>query len=236
MARDMDYSSLPARLEVIRARIANACERSGRNPDSVTIIAVTKTHSVEAVEAVRRAGILDVGENRVQELEAKVELVGRDAMRWHLIGHLQRNKAKRALELADLIHSVDSVRLARKLSDEAVGAGVMIEVLAQVNVSGEATKGGLEGPERLDELGEICGMPGLRVVGLMTMAPFVEDEGVVRRAFAATRRLAESAMVSVSGFEGRHLSMGMSGDYEIAVEEGSTLVRIGTALLGERVP
>lgn len=234
MARDMDYGGLPERLEAIQARIADACGRIGRAPESVSIIAVTKTHPAEAVEAARRAGILDIGENRIQELEAKVERVGRDAVRWHLIGHLQRNKAKRAVELADLIHSVDSIRLARKLSDEALGLGRTVEVLVQVNVSGEETKGGLEGPETLDQLGEICEMPGLKVAGLMTMAPFVDDEAVVRGVFTATRRLAEAAIASVSGFEGRHLSMGMSGDYEIAVEEGSTLVRIGTALLGER--
>lgn len=229
----MSYPDLESRVESVRERIARAAERSGRSADDVTIVAVTKTHPVEAVLAVRDAGLSEVGENKVQELEAKVEEVGRSAVRWHLIGHLQRNKAKKAVELADLIHSVDSVRLARKLSSEAEAAGQRVEGLIQVNVSGEESKGGVEGEEGIDAIAEICSMPGLRIVGLMTMAPFTEDERVIRSVFAGTRRLREDA-ASVTGFEPAHLSMGMSNDFEIAVEEGSTLVRLGTILLGER--
>ncbi|MDR0787589.1 MAG: YggS family pyridoxal phosphate-dependent enzyme [Gemmatimonadota bacterium] len=231
----MDYSGLPARLAGIRDRIEAACHRVGRDPRGVEIVAVTKTHPVEAVRAALAAGLVNIGENRVQELESKVDAAGVEGARWHLIGHLQRNKARQAIELADLIHSVDSIRLAQKLSEEAVDSGRQVEVLVQVNVSGEETKGGLEGPGTLDSLGGICLLPGLRVVGLMTMAPFTADEGVVREVFRAVRRLAEEAG-SLPGFQSRHLSMGMSGDFELAVEEGSTLVRIGTALLGERDP
>jgi len=231
----MGYEKIPARLAAIREQIEAACARAGRDPAEVTIVAVTKTHPSAAVEAVRAAGLPDVGENRVQELEEKVAALGRHAVRWHLIGHVQRNKARRAVELADLIHSVDSERLARRLSDEAIAQGKRIEVLAQVNVSGEETKGGLEGPRMLEQLAELCKLPGLRVMGLMTMAPLAADEGTIREVFATTRRLAEDAR-SIAGFEARHLSMGMSGDFEIAVEEGSTLVRIGSALLGERGP
>jgi PLP dependent protein len=229
----MSYPSLPSRVAEVRERIAVACERAGRPPDAVTIVAVTKTHPAEAITAVRDAGLHDVGENRVQEMESKFATVGGGGLRWHLIGHLQRNKARKAVEICDMIHSVDSLRLARKLSSEAEDAGHRLEALIQVNVSGEETKGGIGGPSALDDIGEICSLPGLRITGLMTMAPYTEDERALREVFSATRRLSEAAG-GIGGFEGRHLSMGMSNDFEIAVEEGSTLVRLGTVLLGER--
>lgn len=230
----MGYEEIDTRLAAVRDRIDAACLRSGRDSGEVGIVAVTKTHPPEAVEAVRAAGLGDAGENRVQELEQKVAAVGRDTMRWHLIGRLQRNKVKRALELADLIHSVDSHRLARKISEEALSSGRRAEVLVQLNVSGEATKGGFGADEAEDAIGEICALQGVSVVGLMTMAPFVDDEKVLRSVFSKTRQIAERAAQSIDDFEARHLSMGMSGDFEIAVEEGSTLVRLGTILLGER--
>jgi pyridoxal phosphate enzyme (YggS family) len=188
------------------------------------------------VRAVREAGVADVGENRVAELEEKVGEVGRSAARWHLIGHLQRNKVRRALPLFDLLHSLDSMRLAEVLSAEAVRAGTEARALAQVNVSGEETKGGFEGDEAIDALGRICALPGIRVEGLMTMAPFTDDAATLRRTFRAARRLWEEAGRQVAGFRPLHLSMGMSNDFEIAVEEGSTLVRVGTVLFGERDP
>jgi PLP dependent protein len=230
----MEYIELRSRLEQVRERIGGACDRSGRSPAEVTIVAVTKSHPPSAVRAVLAAGLGDVGENRVQELEAKVGEIGRDSARWHLIGHLQRNKVRRALELSDLIHSVDSVRLARKIGQEAAEAGRVAEVLVQVNVSGEETKGGFEGEEILEGIGEICAIPGSRVVGLMTMAPFTDEVRIVRSVFARVRALHEAADASIPAYEAKHLSMGMSGDFEIAVEEGSTLVRLGTVLLGER--
>ena len=231
----MSYLSISSRVAEVRERIAAASARVGRDPADVTLIAVTKTHPAEVVGAVRGAGIMDVGENRVQELEAKIASEGRLDLRWHLIGHLQRNKVKRAVELADLIHSVDSVRLARRLSDEATSRGVQVESLIQVNVAEEETKGGLAPASALDEIAEICSLPGLRVTGLMSMAPFVDEERTLRSAFATTRKLRDDA-AGIDGFEARHLSMGMSGDFEIAVEEGSTFVRLGTILLGEREP
>lgn len=200
----------------------------------MTLVAVTKTHPVEAVRAVRAAGVEDVGENRVPELEEKVAEVGRGAVRWHLIGHLQRNKVRKALPLFDLLHSVDSLRLAETVSEEAVRAGVTARVLVQVNSAGEETKGGFAPAEALDAAGRICEMPGLRVEGLMTMAPFTDDEATLRSAFGTTRRLWEEAGRQVRGFHALHLSMGMSNDFDIAVEEGSTLVRVGTVLFGER--
>ena len=225
---------LAARLSDVRSRIAAALERSGREPGSVTIVAVTKTYPAAAVLAARDAGLTDVGENRVQELAEKVEAVGRDAVTWHLIGHLQRNKARRAIPTFDLLHSLDSVRLAKELSDAAVAGGSTVRALVQVNASGEETKSGFEKAELVDALGEICAMPGLAVEGLMTMAPFTDDRAVLRRTFAATRLARDEAAAQIPAFRGQELSMGMSNDYEIAVEEGSTLVRLGTVLFGAR--
>ncbi|CAN5517543.1 YggS family pyridoxal phosphate-dependent enzyme [soil metagenome] len=218
---------------MVRERIETARERAGRT-QRVTLVAVTKTHPAEVVRAARAAGIEDVGENRVQELERKVEEVGREGLRWHLIGHLQRNKVRAALPLFDLLHSLDSLRLAEKLSEEAVAAGREVRALVQVNTSGEESKYGFSADASLDALGEICELPGLRIEGLMTMAPFTEEEAILRATFAAARRLQEEAGRQISGFQPLELSMGMSNDFAIAVEEGSTLVRLGTVLFGER--
>lgn len=231
----MTYADLPRRLAEVRERIAAAAERGGRSGEDVTIVAVTKTHPAAAVEAARAAGIGDVGENRVQELEEKVAAVGREAVRWHLIGNLQRKKARRSLPLFDLLHSLDSVRLGETLSHVAAEAGASVRVLVQVNTSGEETKSGFSPEELVDGLGRLSGLPGLELQGLTTMAPFVDDEAVLRRTFAATRRLLEEAGRQLPGIlRERELSMGMSNDYEVAVEEGSTLVRLGTVLFGAR--
>ena len=225
---------LAGRLASVRERIASALARSGRPAEAVTIVAVTKTYPAAAVIAAREAGLTDVGENRVQELAEKVEAVGRDAVVWHLIGHLQRNKARRALPNFDLLHSLDSTRLAKELSDGAAASGRTVRALVQVNASREETKSGFELEELVAALGEICALPALRVEGLMTMAPLTDDEAVIRRSFAATRQARDDAARQIPGFRGGHLSMGMSNDYEIAVEEGSTLVRLGTVLFGAR--
>lgn len=222
------------RLGRVAERIDAACARSGRDPRDVTVVAVTKGHPAAVVATAIAGGVREIGENRVQELEEKVAAIGRGAARWHLIGHLQRNKVRRSIDLFDLLHSVDSIRLARKLSEEAVSTGRPVDALIQVNVSGEATKGGIGGPSALSSIGEICALPGLRIQGLMTMAPFTDDARTHHRVFAATRRLAEEAGAALPRFEARHLSMGMSGDFEAAIEEGSTLVRLGTVLFGER--
>jgi hypothetical protein len=207
----------------------------------VSLVAVTKGHPLEAVEAAWAAGVTDVGENRVAELEEKRDALAArqpeaDAgLRWHLIGHLQRNKVRRSLGRYELIHSLDSERLAAELAKEAVRAGTVVRALAEVNVSGEASKGGFEGPEAVAAVARVCALPGLRLEGLMTMAPFTADEAVLRRTFAAARALLERCRAEVPGFAGRELSMGMSNDYEIAIEEGSTMVRLGTVLFGERI-
>ncbi|HEU4883051.1 MAG TPA: YggS family pyridoxal phosphate-dependent enzyme [Longimicrobium sp.] len=226
---------LRARVAEVRERIEAARARAGRT-DPVTLVAVTKTHPVDVVRAAIGAGIADVGENRVQEMDEKVAEIGRGAVRWHLIGHLQRNKAARAVAIADLIHSLDSVRLAEALSAEAVKAGLTVPALVQVNTSGEESKFGLSADEAVDSIGRMAGLPGLRLEGLMTMAPFTDDQAVIRRTFAAARALREDVARQVPAFGGRHLSMGMSNDFEAAVEEGSTLVRVGSTLFGERGP
>jgi len=228
----MNVDELKTRVEGVRERIEAARARAGR-ADPVTLVAVTKTHPAQVVRAAIAAGIADVGENRVQELDAKVAEIGRGAVRWHLIGHLQRNKAARAVALSDLIHSLDSLRLAEALSAEAVRAGTTARALVQVNTSGEESKFGLAADQAVDAVGRMAALPGLRLEGMMAMAPLTDDASVVRRTFAAARRLREEAARQVPGF-GRELSMGMSGDFEAAVEEGSTLVRVGSTLFGER--
>ncbi len=237
--RDVDTDGYRARLRAalpdVRERIQRARERGGG--EEVTLVAVTKGHPLDAAYAVAAEGIGRCGENRVQELADKVEAARgsahADSIEWHLIGHLQRNKVRRALPLFSLIHSVDSLRLARSLSEEASRIGERVEGLVQLNVSGEETKGGIrEG--HVDAVGRICELEGLRVTGLMTMAPLTDDEHRVRRTFRRAREVFEECARAVSGFQARHLSMGMSQDYEVAVEEGSTMVRLGTVLLGER--
>ena len=228
----IDRGELEARAAEVRDRIDAARGRAGLEEGGVTVVAVTKTYPPAAVRAAIGAGLGDIGENRVPELVEKVAEVGREAATWHLIGHLQRNKVRRALGSFDLLHSLDSERLARELSEQAAGAAV--RVLVQVNASGEESKSGVEPAALVDLLGVVCSFPGIRVEGLMTMAPFTDEEPVIRRTFAETRRLLEEARAQLPGLVGDELSMGMSNDYEIAVEEGSTLVRLGTVLFGAR--
>ncbi len=231
----MYEARLRGSLPHVRERIEAALRRVGRR-DEVTVVAVTKGHPPSAAAAAIEAGLRVCGENRVQELEAKVEAVGRQAVEWHLIGHLQRNKVERALPLFDMIESIDSLRLARALSAGAEAAGLeQVRGLVEVNVSGEATKGGFASGAALDAIAEICALPRLRIEGLMTMAPLAADEGVVRATFAGARALFERCGAELPGFQAVSLSMGMSSDFEVAVEEGSTLVRLGTILFGERV-
>lgn len=213
----------------VRTRIADARARGGHGQD-VTLVAVTKTHGPEAVLAAYAAGVSDVGENRVQEAESKMAQLT-IPVRWHLIGHLQRNKAKHALRFS-LVHGLDSERLAVALHDEAVKAGSTLDVLVQVNVSGEGTKSGIAPAEVPAFADRLHALPGLRVRGVMTMAPFDAEEQVLRTVFSGARAAREQ--VQAAGHAAEWLSMGMSGDYEIAVEEGATHVRLGTVLFGSR--
>lgn len=225
-----DYAELVAgRVSEVRGRIEAARSRGGRGQD-VTLVAVTKTHGPEAVLAAFSAGVTDVGENKVQEAEAKMDVVT-VPVRWHLIGHLQRNKARSATRF-DLVHSMDSERLAQALNTAAQAAGRRQDVLVQVNVSGETSKGGLS-PVDLPALADrLHGMESLRVCGVMTMAPFDADEMVLRAVFGGARAAQER--LRAAGHPAVHLSMGMSGDFELAIEEGATHVRLGTILFGDR--
>jgi hypothetical protein len=225
----MVIAGIDARVAETRARIGRAIERGGHG-QRVTLIAVTKTHGAEAVEAAWRAGITDVGENKVQEALSKMPAVTAP-VRWHLIGHLQRNKVKHVDAFA-LVHSVDSERLARAIDAHGRARGTPVDALLQVNVSSEETKGGFEPDEWARVAAVLPALGGLRVRGVMTMAPFDAPEGVLRRVFEGARRA--RALFAAAGAPAEELSMGMSADYEIAVEEGATMVRLGTVLFGAR--
>lgn len=221
-------------LPAVRERIERAAGAAGRSPDGVRLVAVTKAHPLEAVRAALDAGLTDLGENRVGELEGKRAEIGADTATWHMIGQIQSRKADRAVAASDLIHSIDRDKLARKVAQAAIAAGRHARVLLQVNTSGEDAKGGFEGDGVVERLHEVAARDGLEVVGLMTMAPFVDDERVLSDAFRRLRELSER-LHEVGAPVGSELSMGMTNDLEIAVREGSTIVRIGTALFGERV-
>ena len=225
----MPFPDLAERLAETRGRIAAAAARG--SGQQVTLVAVTKTHGVDAVNAVRALGVADVGENRVQEALPKIDAAG-PGLRWHLIGHLQRNKA-RAVDRFALVHSIDSMRLADAVASVGKERGRAVPVLVQVNVSGEATKGGFEPGELDAAAAHIAGLDGLQVQGVMTMAPFEASESVLRATFSGARAALETLRRAGSA-DARELSMGMSGDYEIAVEEGATIVRLGTVLFGAR--
>ena len=225
----MPFSDLAARVAEVRDRIAAAVARGGRG-QRVTVVAVTKTHGPDAVRAAWDAGLRDVGENRVQEAVGKMAAVD-VPVAWHLIGHLQRNKIK-AVDRFALVHSLDSERLANALHEHGVRRGRAVDVLVEVNVSGEATKGGYAAGALAAEAERLTALPGVRVLGVMTMAPFDAEERTLRRVFGGAR--AARDLLEGAGHPAYELSMGMSGDYEVAVEEGATLVRLGTVLFGAR--
>jgi len=227
----MQFPELSERVAEVRGRIAAAVVRGG-HAQLVTLVAVTKTFGVDAVQEAWAAGVQDVGENRVQEALPKIAAAS-VPVRWHLIGHLQRNKAKAAESFA-LVHSVDSSRIADALNERGVVRGRPIDVLVQVNVAGESAKSGWDPAGLPAEAERLIGLGGIRVLGVMTMAPLGADEALLRRTFAGGRTARE--MLRVAGHPAAELSMGMSNDYEIAVEEGATIVRVGTRLFGVRTP
>ena len=217
---------ISANLARVRERIARAAERAGRRADDVVLIGVSKTVEVERIRSAVAAGVKALGENRVQEAKAKIAELGRPAA-WHLIGHLQTNKVKDALELFDVIHSLDRLELAHELERRATARGQAVETLLQVNVAAEASKGGVA-PDAVGETLDVIGkLPHVHVSGLMTIPPEVERPEESRPWFRRLRELGERHGL-------RQLSMGMSGDFEIAVEEGATMVRVGTAIFGPR--
>lgn len=225
----MPFSDLAERVAEVRGLIAAAAARGGHG-QSVTLVAVTKTHGADAVEAAVAAGVRDVGENRVQEALQKMEQVTVEA-RWHLIGHLQRNKVK-ALPRFVLTHSMDRASLADDIDALGRSVGRALDVLMQVNVAGEESKGGYSPASWEAEAERLRGLAGLRVRGVMTMAPLDADEATLRAVFAGARRARE--VLRAAGHEATELSMGMSNDFEVAVEEGATCVRLGTILFGAR--
>ncbi len=251
------------RLAAVRERIAAAARRAGRSPQEIRLVGVSKTHPPELVAQALAAGLHDFGENRVQEAEPKIAALAadRNAIRWHLIGHLQSNKAKRAAALFDLIHSVDSLHLAEALARGVRGWGLGVGsspsnpqpptpnpllVLLQVNVSGEASKDGFdlagweERSDRLDgffaQVERLLALPQLRVGGLMTIAPWGDDPAAARPTFRSAQRLRDALARRFPAADWSALSMGMTDDFEVAIEEGATIVRVGRAIFGERPP
>jgi pyridoxal phosphate enzyme (YggS family) len=235
-------AELAQRIATIRARVAAAMERAGRAPDSVSIVAVSKTMPPHAVIAAASHGMSHFGENRVQEARDKISAVaaaGLTTLRWELIGHLQTNKAARAVELFARVQTVDSVRLAEALSLRAHQLGRVLPILLEVNVAGEASKSGAAPQEIVGMARAIAALPNLQMEGLMTVAPLVDDPERVRPIFRQMRALRETLSAEIPiGPDGgwSELSMGMTDDFEVAIEEGATLVRIGRAIFGERPP
>ncbi len=222
-------------LSQVMARIAAAAQRGGRLPHSVQLVAVAKTHPPDAVRAAVEAGAKIIGENYIQEARAKFEALIHIPAQWHFIGHLQSNKAKYAVRLFHLIHTVDSLALGAELDRHAGKAGKVQEVLIQVNVSGEATKSGVSAGQATTLARELAELPHIKVKGLMTMPPYFDDPERARPFFAALRRLREDIRAqAIPGVDMMELSMGMTGDFEAAIEEGATLVRVGTAIFGGR--
>ena len=221
-------------LKNVEEKIAQACLRSGRSQDEVTLIAVSKTKPVEMMQEAIAYGITTFGENKVQEITEKQKVLTQP-LNWHMIGHLQRNKVKYIAGKVALIHSVDSLRLAKTISEEAVKHNCEIPILIEVNVAGEESKFGVSVEETLPLIEEIAKLPAIHVEGLMTIAPYVEDPEENRPVFRKLKELSvDIAAKNINNVRMAILSMGMTGDYEVAVEEGATLVRVGTGVFGER--
>ena len=217
----------------VRERISRAIQKSGREPDSARLITVSKQISVDRIEEARAAGAVVFGENKIQEAIRKIEQMGAEGIFWHFIGHLQKNKIKFLDERFDLIHSVDSFELAAKIAKHYHSENRVQRILLQVNVSGEAAKFGMEPKELEKQMAEFFQLQGIQVEGLMTIPPFDSDPENSRRHFSRLRELREQ-YEKQNGFPLNELSMGMSNDFEVAVEEGATLVRVGTAIFGPR--
>jgi len=236
-----DINSNLARL---RQRISAAAARAGREPEEITLVPVTKTFPPQTIEEALSAGLREFGENRIQEAEPKIRWFRERGvhLKWHMVGHLQRNKAKKAIQLFDIVHSVDSVRLAHEISRRCARAKITIPILLEVNVSGEASKYGfrVEEARREEEeqffhaVEEITSLPNLDLQGLMTMAPFGAPEEEVRSCFRSLSSLFSKLKENFPQKGWQHLSMGMTDDFEVAIEEGATIIRVGRAIFGER--
>lgn len=221
-------------LAEVEEKICAACKRAGRERKEVTLIAVSKTKPVEMLEACMAEGIAVFGENKVQELCEKYEVLPKD-LHWHMIGHLQRNKVKYITDKVELIHSVDSFRLAQAISDDAVKKGVNVDILIEVNVGEEDSKFGLKTEETESLVREISALPNVFIKGLMTIAPYTEVPEDNRTIFRTLKQLSvDIERKNIDNVSMSVLSMGMTGDYEVAIEEGATMVRVGTGIFGER--
>lgn len=221
-------------LEELRGRIGKAAAKTGRSPDDITMIAVTKTIPVEQIKEIISLGVLDLGENRVQELSGKHGQLNK-ACRWHLIGHLQTNKVKQVLDKVCMIHSLDSIELAREIQKRASSANRTMDVLVQVNVAQEESKFGIKSEETLEFVRELSRMDHLKVRGLMTIAPYTPNPEEIRYVFKGLRKLLiDIRAENIDNISMDYLSMGMSNDFEVAIEEGSNMIRVGTALFGHR--
>ena len=222
-------------LDTIRSRVARACSRVGRNPSDVTLVAVTKTFSSDAVRAAVQAGVTDIGENYVQELLEKREALAAENIRWHFIGHLQTNKVRFVAEWIAMIHALDSMTLAAEIDRRAARAGRVIDCLVEVNTTGEQSKFGITPGDTIDFVNSLAGLSHLRLAGLMTIGPFLPDPEGSRPMFRALRELRdEVASRRLPNAPMEHLSMGMTGDFEVGIEEGATMIRLGTAIFGRR--
>lgn len=232
----MEPIDIEHNLRFVAERIAAAAESCRRDPGEVQLIAVTKTFPVQSILPAVNAGQFRFGENRVQEAEPKIHAMrGIPGVEWHLVGHLQSNKAKRAAELFDVIHSLDSARLAVRLSEASFAAGRALRALLQVDLGHEETKYGADANEARNIVAAVSVLEGIRLDGLMTIPPFFEDPEKTRPYFSALRRLRDAMESERAGCLGHgHLSMGMSHDFEVAIQEGATMVRVGTAIFGER--
>ncbi len=226
---------LAANIAHVRSTIANAARRAGRDPAEITLVAVSKTRPVELVEMAYNLKVTDFGENRVQEALPKIAAFHPQGMRWHMIGHLQSNKVRKVVGAFDSVQSVGSLALAQTLQRQAAKRAIRLPVLLEVNVAGEESKAGVRPDEVLPLARQIAELPALEVQGLMTVAPLVDDPEKVRPVFRSLRELRDLLRSELPECSWQHLSMGMTDDYSIAIEEGATIVRVGRAIFGERV-
>ena len=218
----------------VKQRIKNTCQKIGRNENEIILIAVSKTIPAEKITIAVENGIEHIGENRVQEAEKKFEQLGKIAT-WHLVGHLQTNKVKKGLQIFDFIHAVDSYHLAQEISKRALQSGQMVECLVEVNTSEEISKFGVSPEETVELIKKISLLPGIQVRGLMTIGAFLPDPEDVRPCFKLLKKLsAEIHNTGLDGVEMKYLSMGMTNDFEVAIEEGANMIRVGRAIFGER--
>ena len=225
---------LKEQLKEVEHRIQAACDRAGRKREEVTLIAVSKTKPVSMIEETYQLGIHVYGENKVQELTEKYEILPKD-IEWHMIGHLQTNKVKYIVDKVALIHSVDSLRLAETIENEAAKHNVTVPILIEVNVAQEESKFGLKTEEVLSLVESVAALPHINIKGLMTIAPYVEDPEENRGIFRQLKKLSvDIAAKNINNVNMSVLSMGMTGDYQVAVQEGATMVRVGTGIFGER--